>query len=61
MPSVPEPLDPGHDIAGFDCGAASLNNWLVRRAAANQASGASRTFVTCEGGKVVVVGRLPVQ
>lgn len=53
MPSVPEPLAPGHDIAGFDCGAASLNNWLVRRAAANQASGASRTFVTCEGGKVI--------
>jgi len=53
MPSVPEPLDPGHDIAGFDCGVASLNIWLVRRAAANQASGASRTFVTCEGGKVI--------
>ena len=53
MPSVPEPLAPGHDIAGSDCGVASLNIWLVRRAAANQASGASRTFVTCEGAKVV--------
>lgn len=53
MLSVPEPLNPDHDIAGFDCGVASLNAWLERRAAANQVSGASRTFVVCEGGKVV--------
>lgn len=53
MLSVPEPLNPDHDIAGFDCGAASLNTWLERRAAANQVSGATRTFVTCEDGKVV--------
>jgi predicted N-acetyltransferase YhbS len=53
MLSDPEPLNPGHDIAGFDCGAASLNAWLERRAGANQVSGASRTFVVCEDGKVV--------
>lgn len=53
MLRAPEPLNPDHDIAGFDCGVASLNTWLERRAAANQVSGASRTFVICDGSKVV--------
>ncbi|HEX7639231.1 MAG TPA: GNAT family N-acetyltransferase [Burkholderiaceae bacterium] len=53
MLRAPEPLNPDHDIAGFDCGVASLNSWLERRAAANQVSGASRTFVICEDSKVV--------
>lgn len=53
MLRAPQPLDPAHDTAGFDCGVASLNHWLERRAAANQASGASRTFVACEDRKVV--------
>jgi predicted N-acetyltransferase YhbS len=52
MLRTPEPLNPNHDTRGFDCGAASLNTWLERRAAANQISGASRTFVACEGSKV---------
>lgn len=53
MLRAPQPLAPEHDIAGFDCGVASLDHWLERRAAANQASGASRTFVVCEDRKVV--------
>ena len=53
MLRAPEPLNPDHDTHGFDCGVASLNTWLERRAAANQVSGASRTFVICEGSKVV--------
>lgn len=53
MLRAPEPLSTGHDITGFDCGVASLNTWLTRRALANQASGASRTFVACEDAKVV--------
>lgn len=53
MLRAPEPLNTDHDIAGFDCGVASLNDWLERRAAANQVSGASRTFVVCEARKVV--------
>lgn len=53
MLRAPEPLTPDHDIAGFDCGVASLNHWLKRRAAANQVSGASRCFVACEDRKVV--------
>lgn len=49
----PEPLRASHDLAGFDCGVASLNQWLVRRASANQISGASRTFVVCDDVRVV--------
>lgn len=50
---APQPLGPDHDITGFDCGVVSLNHWLARRAAANQVSGASRSFVLSEGQKVV--------
>lgn len=53
MLRAPEPFSPIHDTLGFDCGVASLNAWLARRAGANQISGASRTFVVCEGSKVV--------
>jgi GNAT superfamily N-acetyltransferase len=53
MLGAPEPLGAGHDVSGFDCGVPSLNIWLQRRAAANQASGASRTFVACDGSSVV--------
>lgn len=53
MLRAPQPLSSDHDLSGFDCGVDSLNHWLERRAAANQASGASRTFVICDGGKIV--------
>jgi|SRR5690606_25774993 len=53
MLRAPEPFQADHDTHGFDCGVASLNTWLTRRALANQVSGASRTFVACEGKKVV--------
>ena len=51
--SQPEPLVEHHDFGDFRSGGASLDDWLKRRARANQASGASRTYVVCEG-KVVV-------
>ena len=53
MPSPPEPQAGHHQIEAFDSGVPSLDEWLKRRAAPNQASGASRTFVSCDGGKVV--------
>lgn len=53
MLGAPEPLADHHVTAGFDCGVASLDAWLQRRAAANQCSGTSRTFVVCDGGRVV--------
>lgn len=49
----PEPLTEHHDIGGFNCGVASLDDWLRRRARANQASGATRTFVVTDSGRVV--------
>jgi predicted N-acetyltransferase YhbS len=51
--SAPEPLQDHHDLAAFQCGVPSLDDWLRRRARGNQASGASRTFVVCESNRVV--------
>ena len=42
---APQPLGASHLLDEFDCGEASLDEWLKRRALANQLSGASRTFV----------------
>ncbi|MDO5091110.1 MAG: GNAT family N-acetyltransferase [Cardiobacteriaceae bacterium] len=42
---APQPLAAAHMLDGFACGEASLDEWLKRRAWANQLSGASRTFV----------------
>jgi len=53
MLQVPQLLNSQHIIEGFDCGIASLNTWLERRALANQVSGASRTFVVCDNSNVV--------
>ena len=51
--SAPEPLSTQHQIGDFNSGVASRDEWLKRRALANQASGATRTFVVCEANKVV--------
>ena len=50
--SPPEPLAPHHQVADFSCGEPSLDDWLKRRAKANQVSGASRTFVVRDGEKI---------
>ena len=44
-PSSPVPLAPEHELVLFDSGIAPLDDWLRRRARANEAGGASRTFV----------------
>lgn len=49
MLSAPLPLADHHQLAGFECGEPSLDDWLKRRAAKNQTSGASRTYVVCDG------------
>lgn len=46
--SAPEPLAVTHLLDGFGCGEASLDEWLKRRALANQQNGASRTFVVTD-------------
>ncbi|MDO9224626.1 MAG: GNAT family N-acetyltransferase [Pseudomonadota bacterium] len=51
--SSPQPLATTHLLDDFNCGEAVLDEWLKRRALANQMSGASRTFVvTDQGGHV---------
>ncbi|MBB2792687.1 UNVERIFIED_ORG: GNAT superfamily N-acetyltransferase [Rhizobium pisi] len=51
--SRPAPLADHHELAEFSSGVAELDEWLRRRARANQAGGASRTFVVCEGNRVI--------
>jgi GNAT superfamily N-acetyltransferase len=49
----PEPLSDLHELDDFISGVSSLDEWLRRRARANQVSGASRTFVVADRRKVV--------
>jgi GNAT superfamily N-acetyltransferase len=51
--SRPEPLSDLHELDDFISGVSSLDEWLRRRARANQVSGASRTFVVADRRKVV--------
>lgn len=50
---LPELLADYHDIKAFTSGVEGLDSWLKRRALKNQATGASRVFVVCEGLRVV--------
>jgi len=45
---APQPLNANHLLDSFSCGEAELDNWLKRRAMANQLRGASRTFVVTD-------------
>ncbi len=51
--SPPEPLAPHHELHDLVCGEPVLDQWLKRRARANQVTGGSRTFVANEAGVVV--------
>jgi len=51
--TAPEPINVDHDIKSFSCGVDSLDHWLKKKALKNQQTGASRTFVVCEGKRVV--------
>ena len=53
MTSAPQPLAEHHVVDAFECGEPSLDDWLKRRATGNQTSGASRTYVVCEGKAIV--------
>lgn len=46
----PEPLTASYRLDAFECGEPLLDEWLKRRALANQSSGASRTFVVLDNG-----------
>ena len=49
----PQPINADHDLALFDSGRSTLDDWLRQRAMKNENSGASRTYVVCEV-KIVV-------
>jgi GNAT superfamily N-acetyltransferase len=49
----PQPINEHGHVGDFDSGVPSLDDWLKRRARANQTSGASRTYVVCEEQRVV--------
>ena len=51
--SAPVPLAAHHDTDAFTCGVESLDRWLKQRALKNQTTGASRTFVVCDGNRVL--------
>ena len=53
--SAPQPLAERHQLADFDSSEPTLDDWLKRRAAKNQANGSSRTYVVCEGDTVIGV------
>jgi GNAT superfamily N-acetyltransferase len=51
--SAPAPLADHHQLGAFNSGVPTLDEWLRRRARANQVSGASRSFAICAGDIVV--------
>ena len=50
---APEHLSAEHDLSTFESGIPALDDWLKRRALANEDSGASRTYVVSANGKVI--------
>ncbi len=53
MIGPPEPLSDNHDLAEFDCGKPTLNEWLRTYGLSNQARGFTRVMVICERSRVV--------
>ena len=51
--SSPAPITLEHDLSPFSCGHPTLDDWLGRRALSNHESGASRTYVTAHGVRVL--------
>ena len=49
-----EGLTKAHDLASFDCGTASLNEWLQRFALQNQQADAAKVYVAHQRDHVVV-------
>jgi len=49
----PAPITADQELANFDCGESSLNEWLKKRALKNHVAGASRCFVVCAGTEVI--------
>lgn len=50
---APCPIADHHDLDPFSCGVSSLDNWLKKRVRSNEHSRASRTYVLCDGDRVI--------
>ena len=50
--AAPGPLAADHLLDEFDCGKASLDDWLIRHARQAQAGGSAKTFVVADGRRV---------
>lgn len=50
---APCPIAGHHDLDQFICGVTNLDTWLKKRARSNERSRASRTFVLCDGERVI--------
>jgi GNAT superfamily N-acetyltransferase len=48
----PTPLTKEHEVVGFDCGKPPLNDFLIKYALQNQASGGARTYVATRSNRV---------
>lgn len=53
--TAPQPLADHHQLGEFNSGVPSLDEWLKRRARANQAADASRTYVVTDDASARVV------
>ncbi len=49
----PEPLAAHHDISQFSSGVPTLDAWLRGKARLNEARGGARTYVACDGDRVI--------
>ena len=49
----PEPLASRHVVSKFSSGVPALDSWLRSKARLNEAKGGARTYVACQGNRVV--------
>ena len=49
----PESFAEGHDVAHFASGVPAIDSWLRNMARLNETQGGARTYVVCEGERVV--------
>jgi len=50
---APLSLDANHWLEKFDCGKPALTDWLLRHSRQSQGSVSAKTFVACDGDRVV--------
>ena len=51
--TAPEPIGERHDVSRFRSGVSGLDTWLQSKARLNEAKGGARTYVACDGERVV--------